>query len=54
MEHYSNGKPCSCRDTPSEVGNANYAAEHPNAEPNFNDEIAAAIRKSNVERVSSV
>lgn len=48
--HYSNGKPCYCKMTPTDDGNANYAAEHPNAEPNFNDQVATAIKKSNATR----
>lgn len=54
MQHYSEGKPCNCRMTVTDDGAKNYAAHHPNAEPNFNDVLATAIHKSNTERVSSV
>lgn len=54
MRHYKNGKECFCRDTPTKIGIENYAEEHPNQEPNFNDAVKAAIHKSNTERVSSV
>lgn len=50
--HYSDGKPCDCSDTPTKVGNAEYAAAHPNKkimtggrwprEMTFNDTIDEA------------
>jgi len=53
--HYRNGEPCPCRNVVSDyVSPRDYAADHPNKEPNFNDQIAAAIQKSNTEHVSAV
>lgn len=51
--HHSNGNPCSCRQTPSDyVSQQDYVRDHPNKEPNFNEQIAAAIKKSNESRTS--
>lgn len=52
MRHHANGEECNCDMEYSEHPRK-YAKLHPNKEPNFNDEIAAAIRKSNETRLST-
>lgn len=49
--HLSNGEVCRC-DMVFSDHPRKYVKNHPNKEPNFNDEIAAAIAHSNANRTT--